>query len=150
MYIWLRTIFQLLPGVKVAIANPDTKGQCADSHLGEVCTKCTLLLMPKTWALLRYRPRPCLIIFGSKTINTQPLGHKSQSYHLSGNEQYVDRVASDSWHCRILHWPDINIRGHKDAKWRFIGCRSHVTSRNYVNVLTWRKQFLVQNVILDK
>ena len=27
---------QLLPGVKVAIANPDTKGQCADSHLGEV------------------------------------------------------------------------------------------------------------------
>lgn len=28
--------FQLLPGVKVVIANPDTKGQCADSHLGEV------------------------------------------------------------------------------------------------------------------
>lgn len=27
---------QLLPGVKVVIANPDTKGQCADSHLGEV------------------------------------------------------------------------------------------------------------------
>ena len=30
--------FQLLPGVKVVIANPETKGQCADSHLGEVCT----------------------------------------------------------------------------------------------------------------
>ena len=28
--------FQLLPGVKVVIANPETKGQCADSHLGEV------------------------------------------------------------------------------------------------------------------
>ena len=28
--------FQLLPGVKVVIANPDTKGQCADSNLGEV------------------------------------------------------------------------------------------------------------------
>lgn len=27
---------QLLPGVKVVIANPETKGQCADSHLGEV------------------------------------------------------------------------------------------------------------------
>ncbi|KAK3604584.1 hypothetical protein CHS0354_005416 [Potamilus streckersoni] len=27
---------KLLPGVKVAIANPDTKGQCADSHLGEI------------------------------------------------------------------------------------------------------------------
>ena len=31
-------LFQLLPGVKVSIANPDTKGQCADSHLGEVTT----------------------------------------------------------------------------------------------------------------
>lgn len=28
--------FQLMPGVKVVIANPETKGQCADSHLGEV------------------------------------------------------------------------------------------------------------------
>ena len=30
---------KLLPGVNVIIANPDTKGQCGDSHLGEVCTK---------------------------------------------------------------------------------------------------------------
>ena len=32
------TIFlnQILPGVKVVIANPETKGMCADSHLGEV------------------------------------------------------------------------------------------------------------------
>ncbi len=29
-------LFQLLPGVKVVIANPETRGQCADSHLGEV------------------------------------------------------------------------------------------------------------------
>ncbi|KAH9490996.1 DIP2 disco-interacting protein 2 C [Bulinus truncatus] len=27
---------KLLPGVKVSIANPETKGQCADSHLGEI------------------------------------------------------------------------------------------------------------------
>lgn len=27
---------KLLPGTKVVIANPDTRGQCADSHLGEV------------------------------------------------------------------------------------------------------------------
>lgn len=27
---------KLLPGSKVIIANPDTKGQCGDSHLGEV------------------------------------------------------------------------------------------------------------------
>jgi hypothetical protein len=29
---------KLLPGVKVIIANPETKGQCGDSHLGEVWT----------------------------------------------------------------------------------------------------------------
>jgi hypothetical protein len=28
---------KLLPGLNVIIANPDTKGQCGDSHLGEVC-----------------------------------------------------------------------------------------------------------------
>ena len=28
---------KLLPGVNVIIANADTKGQCGDSHLGEVC-----------------------------------------------------------------------------------------------------------------
>ncbi|GAV07859.1 hypothetical protein RvY_17644-2 [Ramazzottius varieornatus] len=27
---------KLLPGVKVVIANPETKGQCGDSHLGEI------------------------------------------------------------------------------------------------------------------
>jgi hypothetical protein len=29
---------KLLPGVKVVIANPDTKGHCGDSNLGEVLT----------------------------------------------------------------------------------------------------------------
>ncbi len=29
---------KLLPGSKVIIANPETKGQCGDSHLGEVIT----------------------------------------------------------------------------------------------------------------
>ncbi|CAH1788578.1 unnamed protein product [Owenia fusiformis] len=31
---------KLLPGVKVVIANPETKGQCADSHLGEIWVSC--------------------------------------------------------------------------------------------------------------
>lgn len=35
---------KLLPGVKVIIANPDTKGQCGDSHLGEVSTRGSSLL----------------------------------------------------------------------------------------------------------
>lgn len=32
---------KLLPGVKVIIANPDTKGQCGDSHLGEIWVQCS-------------------------------------------------------------------------------------------------------------
>lgn len=32
----IKVEFQLLPGVKVVIANPETRGQCADSHLGEI------------------------------------------------------------------------------------------------------------------
>ncbi|KAK8393475.1 hypothetical protein O3P69_006655 [Scylla paramamosain] len=31
---------KLLPGVKVVIANPDTKGQCSDSNLGEIWVQC--------------------------------------------------------------------------------------------------------------
>uniref|UniRef100_A0A158Q7U2 AMP-binding domain-containing protein n=1 Tax=Elaeophora elaphi TaxID=1147741 RepID=A0A158Q7U2_9BILA len=32
---------KLLPGVEVVIANPETKGQCADSHLGEIWVACS-------------------------------------------------------------------------------------------------------------
>lgn len=39
---------KLLPGVKVVIANPETKGQCGDSHLGEV--RKTVQLPPETFA----------------------------------------------------------------------------------------------------
>ncbi|CAF1064496.1 unnamed protein product, partial [Didymodactylos carnosus] len=31
---------KLLPGVKVVIANPESKGQCADAHLGELWVQC--------------------------------------------------------------------------------------------------------------
>uniref|UniRef100_A0A7E4W3K9 AMP-binding domain-containing protein n=1 Tax=Panagrellus redivivus TaxID=6233 RepID=A0A7E4W3K9_PANRE len=31
---------KLLPGVKVVIADPETKGQCADSHMGEIWVAC--------------------------------------------------------------------------------------------------------------
>lgn len=36
-------LLQLLPGVKIVIANPETRGQCADSHLGEVILGCVLI-----------------------------------------------------------------------------------------------------------
>uniref|UniRef100_A0A915Q1K2 AMP-dependent synthetase/ligase domain-containing protein n=1 Tax=Setaria digitata TaxID=48799 RepID=A0A915Q1K2_9BILA len=32
---------KLLPGVEVVIANPETRGQCADSHLGEIWVACS-------------------------------------------------------------------------------------------------------------
>ncbi|CAF1500401.1 unnamed protein product, partial [Didymodactylos carnosus] len=32
---------KLLPGVKVVIANPESKGQCADAHLGELWVQCS-------------------------------------------------------------------------------------------------------------
>jgi len=35
---------KLLPGVNVIIANPDTKGQCGDSHLGEVSIELNIYL----------------------------------------------------------------------------------------------------------
>ena len=38
---------KLLPGVNVIIANPDTKGQCGDSHLGEVSVNQSLKLYTK-------------------------------------------------------------------------------------------------------
>ena len=34
---------KLLPGCKVIIANPETKGQCGDSHLGEVSASAAVL-----------------------------------------------------------------------------------------------------------
>ncbi|VDP20402.1 unnamed protein product [Onchocerca flexuosa] len=32
---------KLLPGVEIVIANPETRGQCADSHLGEIWVACS-------------------------------------------------------------------------------------------------------------
>lgn len=42
-------ILKLLPGVKVVIANPETKGHCADSHLGEVKNICLKLYFRKNF-----------------------------------------------------------------------------------------------------
>ena len=43
---------QILPGVKVVIANPETKGMCADSHLGEVRSVIFMLYSTKTMSKL--------------------------------------------------------------------------------------------------
>lgn len=42
---------KLLPGVKVIIANPDTKGQCGDSHLGEVRMRKTAVSLLATFQI---------------------------------------------------------------------------------------------------
>jgi len=36
MYQFFHSYFQILPGSKVVIADPDTLGQCSDSRLGEI------------------------------------------------------------------------------------------------------------------
>jgi hypothetical protein len=36
---------KLLPGVKVVIANPETRGLCADSHLGEVSATLNIIII---------------------------------------------------------------------------------------------------------
>lgn len=61
---------KLLPGVKVIIANPDTKGQCGDSHLGEVCPSvyiCArsfshLTLFLVQWNMCNFFPNCCINI----------------------------------------------------------------------------------------
>lgn len=44
-----------MPGVKVVIANPESKGQCADSHLGEI------------WVASRHNADGYYSIFGEET-----------------------------------------------------------------------------------
>jgi hypothetical protein len=45
LYAFNQIDFDRLPGSKVIIANPETKGQCGDSHLGEVIILAELLFM---------------------------------------------------------------------------------------------------------
>lgn len=49
---------KLLPGVKVIIANPETKGQCGDSHLGEVSSS---QVVPDFVATILLPPNPLLM-----------------------------------------------------------------------------------------
>lgn len=82
---WLSifSTFQLLPGVKVVIANPDTKGQCADSHLGEVSPRLaavqhflwTIQTIPVDGVMRSFYVISCLFIdrFGS-TVHTMLQG----------------------------------------------------------------------------
>ena len=62
---------KLLPGVNVIIANADTKGQCGDSHLGEVrLISCTQIIF-KTENTSYLSIYEILIIFDSD-LGTMP------------------------------------------------------------------------------
>ena len=58
---------KLLAGVKVVIANPDTRGQCADSHLGEVGSAFCLMKTAKNiqiWVHSAHNAQGYFSVFG--------------------------------------------------------------------------------------
>lgn len=72
---------QLLPGVHVAIANPDTLGQCADSHLGEI------------WVS---SPHNSTRLLGPFNINTTPPAHATSTVRTELSSTTSSSVAAAS------------------------------------------------------
>ncbi|KAL5005649.1 hypothetical protein ScPMuIL_016807 [Solemya velum] len=77
---------KLLPGVKVVIANPDTKGQCADSHLGEI------------WVNSPHNATGYYTIYGDESLHTDHFdahlatGETNCSYARTGYLGFVRRT----------------------------------------------------------
>lgn len=65
---------KLLPGVKVIIANPDTKGHCGDSHLGEI------------WVQSPHTAKGYFTIYGDET-----------DYNDHFNAKLVTGQTNESW-----------------------------------------------------
>lgn len=65
---------KLLPGVKVIIANPDTKGHCSDSHLGEI------------WVQSPHSANGYFTIYGDET-----------DYNDHFNAKLVTGATNESW-----------------------------------------------------
>ncbi|CAM1294712.1 DIP2 (predicted) [Pycnogonum litorale] len=77
---------KLLPGVKVVIANPDTKGQCGDSHLGEI------------WVQSSHNSSGYFTIFGDEVQHSDHFnarlitGDTSQVYSRTGYLGFLRRT----------------------------------------------------------
>lgn len=56
---------QILPGVRIIIANPETKGPLGDSHLGEVSHESLTFLCSE----LNYRDK-AIIVYANGFLNT--------------------------------------------------------------------------------
>ncbi|XP_052229849.1 disco-interacting protein 2-like isoform X3 [Dreissena polymorpha] len=77
---------KLLPGVKVAIANPETRGQCADSHLGEI------------WVSSPHNANGYFTIYGDESLHPDHFdarlatGDTQSSYARTGYLGFVRRT----------------------------------------------------------
>lgn len=86
--------FQILPGVRVIIVNPETRGPLGDSHLGEVrggceqtlCQKCSSLwtqqwlslcfLLPKIWVNSPHTASGYYTIYGEESLQADHFNTK--------------------------------------------------------------------------
>ncbi|CAG0916938.1 unnamed protein product [Notodromas monacha] len=79
---------KLLPGVKVIIANPDTKGHCGDSHLGEI------------WVQSPHNSSGYFTIFGDENAHTDHFsarlvtGNTAEVYARTGYLGFLRRTES--------------------------------------------------------
>ncbi|XP_055926372.1 disco-interacting protein 2-like isoform X4 [Argiope bruennichi] len=77
---------KLLPGVKVVIANPETKGQCGDSHLGEI------------WVQSSHNASGYFTIYGDDSLHNDHFnvrlitGDSSQTYARTGYLGFLRRT----------------------------------------------------------
>ncbi|XP_035213720.1 disco-interacting protein 2 homolog A-like isoform X1 [Stegodyphus dumicola] len=77
---------KLLPGVKVVIANPETKGQCGDSHLGEI------------WVQSAHNASGYFTIYGDDSLHNDHFnvrlitGDSSQTYARTGYLGFLRRT----------------------------------------------------------
>lgn len=77
---------KLLPGVKVVIANPETRGQCGDSHLGEI------------WVQSPHNASGYFTIYGDDTLHNDHFGARlitgdsTQTYARTGYLGFLRRT----------------------------------------------------------
>ncbi|ELT90261.1 hypothetical protein CAPTEDRAFT_205040 [Capitella teleta] len=77
---------KLMPGLKVVIANPETKGQCADSHLGEI------------WISSQFNASGYFTIYGEESLHLDHFearlatGDMSTTYARTGYLGFIRRT----------------------------------------------------------
>lgn len=98
---------KLLPGVKVIIANPDTKGHCGDSNLGEVSWIVILSNIESNWKEYfqiwiqsPHNSSGFFAVFGDEMMHNEHFnarlstGDTSQTYARTGYLGFLRRTES--------------------------------------------------------